>query len=75
MVHYVWCGRDRLFTFPHYVGLLSAVRVLRPLKLFFHYTHNLPVVDKNFYNTWFNVSCTFILMIDAALHATRRQGP
>ena len=60
VLHYVWCGKDREFKFPHYVGFLSALRVLRPLKVFFHYTHNLPVVDKHFYNTWFDVSWNLI---------------
>nr|KAG5687732.1 hypothetical protein BaRGS_028394 [Batillaria attramentaria] len=36
--------------FQHYLGLLSAVRVLQPVKLVFHYTE-LPVA--NDYNDWF----------------------
>ncbi|KAK7466511.1 hypothetical protein BaRGS_00037386, partial [Batillaria attramentaria] len=48
-VHYVWCGSKQL-RFQHYLGLLSAVRVLQPVKLVFHYTE-LPVA--NDYNDWF----------------------
>nr|KAG5707439.1 hypothetical protein BaRGS_011943 [Batillaria attramentaria] len=47
-VHYVWCGSKQL-RFQHYLGLLSAVRVLQPVKLVFHYTE-LPVEDD--YNNW-----------------------
>ncbi|XP_059154915.1 uncharacterized protein LOC131940287 [Physella acuta] len=48
--HYVWCG-EKLFKFEDYLGVLSVVRVLRPLKLVFHY-NKLPVVDR-YYHTWF----------------------
>ncbi|XP_059154933.1 uncharacterized protein LOC131940301 [Physella acuta] len=49
-VHYVWCG-EKLFKFEDYLGVLSVVRVLRPLKLVFHY-NKLPVVER-YYHTWF----------------------
>ncbi|XP_070196738.1 uncharacterized protein [Littorina saxatilis] len=52
-VHYVWCGANRQFTFCHYLGVLSAVRILKPLKLLFHFTHSLPVLDQFMYNDWF----------------------
>ena len=53
-VHYLWCG-SKQFRFQHYLGLLSAIRLLQPLKIVFHYTH-LPVVDTQWYNVWFQVS-------------------
>lgn len=49
-VHYTWCG-EKMFTFADYLGVLSIVRVLKPVKLVFHY-NKLPVV-KHLYNTWF----------------------
>ncbi|XP_076472109.1 uncharacterized protein LOC143301600 [Babylonia areolata] len=52
-VHYVWCGGSRQLKFQHYLGLLSALRVLKPLKFYFYYTHNQPVQDRLWYNTWF----------------------
>ncbi|XP_059145770.1 uncharacterized protein LOC131932883 [Physella acuta] len=48
--HYVWCG-EKLFRFEDYLGVLSVIRVLKPLKLVFHYNH-LPF-DNEFYHTWF----------------------
>lgn len=56
IVHYLWIGRDRLFTFQHYLGVLSALRITKPLKVVFHYTDNLPVIDTYRYNSWFSVS-------------------
>lgn len=50
-VHYLWCGRKQ-FLFRHYLALLSAVRMLRPATIFFHYSH-LPEVDPTLYNIWF----------------------
>jgi len=55
-VHYLWIGRDRLFTFQHYLGVLSALRITKPLKVVFHFTDNLPVIDTYRYNSWFSVS-------------------
>ena len=52
-VHYIWCGEKRTFRFCDYLSVLSALRVLRPLKLVFHFTH-MPVTD--LYNSWFQVS-------------------
>jgi hypothetical protein len=40
--------------FHHYLALLSALRVLRPFKIRFHY-EALPLSD-DFYNTWLQVS-------------------
>ncbi|XP_059142439.1 uncharacterized protein LOC131930095 [Physella acuta] len=51
VVHYVWCGR-KVFQFQHQLSLLSAVRILRPLKIYFYY-HHLPEVDDFWYHTWF----------------------
>ena len=56
IVHYLWSGRNRLFTFQHYLGVLSALRITKPLKVVFHYTDNLPVIDRSRYNSWFSVS-------------------
>ncbi|XP_070173296.1 uncharacterized protein [Littorina saxatilis] len=50
-VHYLWCGQ-KVFGFNDYLGVLSILRVLQPLKLVFHYTH-LPLLDDLWYNTWF----------------------
>ncbi|XP_012939040.1 uncharacterized protein LOC101858985 [Aplysia californica] len=50
-VHYVWCAK-RYFRFEDYLGVLSALRVLEPGKLVFHY-NSLPKVDGMYYNTWF----------------------
>ncbi|XP_059149722.1 uncharacterized protein LOC131936687 [Physella acuta] len=51
VVHYVWCGR-KVYKFQHQLSLLSAVRILRPLKIYFYY-HHLPEVDDFWYHTWF----------------------
>lgn len=48
-VHYLWCGKE-LLRFHHYLGILSAIRVLHPTKIVIHYTH-LPLTDH--YNAWF----------------------
>ena len=59
-VYYMWCG-DKKFKFQHYLGLLSAIRLLHPLKIIFYYT-NPPVLDERWYYTWFQVSnCRFCL--------------
>ncbi|KAK7491067.1 hypothetical protein BaRGS_00017763 [Batillaria attramentaria] len=50
-VHYLWCG-SKEFHFQHYLGVLSAIRILRPIKIVFHYTH-LPQLDEFWYHTWF----------------------
>ncbi|KAI8776999.1 hypothetical protein BgiBS90_022747 [Biomphalaria glabrata] len=50
VVHYVWCG-NKFFRFEDYLGVLSMVRVLRPMKLIFHYD-SLPL-EKDLYHTWF----------------------
>ncbi|XP_076435497.1 uncharacterized protein LOC143275346 [Babylonia areolata] len=50
-VHYLWCGQ-KTFRFQHYLGVLSVLRVVQPLKIVFHYTH-LPVLDRFWYHTWF----------------------
>ncbi|XP_059142707.1 uncharacterized protein LOC131930305 [Physella acuta] len=49
-VHYTWCG-EKMFTFEDYLGVLSIVRVIKPVKLVFHY-NKLPVM-KLYYHTWF----------------------
>ncbi|XP_005104396.2 uncharacterized protein LOC101860674 [Aplysia californica] len=49
--HYFWCG-EKIFRFEDYLGVLSIVRVLKPVKLIFHY-NTLPSVDDNWYHTWF----------------------
>ncbi|XP_070210229.1 uncharacterized protein [Littorina saxatilis] len=50
-LHYVWCG-DKTFRFQHYLGVLSAVRILQPSKILFHSTH-LPDTSGDGYHTWF----------------------
>ncbi|XP_059138999.1 uncharacterized protein LOC131927250 [Physella acuta] len=49
--HYVWCG-DKCFKFNNYLGILSIVRILEPLRIFFHY-NIYPSVNCPFYQTWF----------------------
>lgn len=51
-VHYVWCGR-KYFKFEEYLGMLSIIRVVRPLKIVFHY-NEFPIVDRLMYHTWFH---------------------
>ncbi|KAL8577200.1 hypothetical protein ACOMHN_061327 [Nucella lapillus] len=50
-VHYLWCG-EKTFRFQDYLGVLSILRVIQPLKVVFHYT-NLPILDTTWYHTWF----------------------
>ncbi|XP_070204145.1 uncharacterized protein [Littorina saxatilis] len=50
-VHYLWCGKG-YFAFHHYLGVLSLIRLLQPVKLVFHYAR-LPQLDYLLYNTWF----------------------
>ncbi|XP_070177299.1 uncharacterized protein [Littorina saxatilis] len=50
-LHYVWCG-DKTFRFQHYLGVLSAVRILQPSKILFHSTH-FPDTSGDGYHTWF----------------------
>ena len=54
-VHYLWCGK-KTFQFHDYLGVLSALRVLQPTKVVFHYTY-LPKTDD--YNSWFLVRLPF----------------
>ncbi|CAL1534275.1 unnamed protein product [Lymnaea stagnalis] len=49
--HYVWCG-EKLFRFENYLAVLSAIKVLKPIKLVFHY-NKLPLILE-LYHTWFN---------------------
>ncbi|KAL8616785.1 hypothetical protein ACOMHN_017822 [Nucella lapillus] len=63
-VHYVWCGSNRQLLFQHYLGLLSALRVLKPLKVYFHYTHSAPVLDNLWYNSWFEEFKEFVPVMD-----------
>ena len=53
IVHFVWCG-DRCFEFRHYLAMKSAIRLIRPDKIVFHY-ETLPVMDKRYYNQWFEL--------------------
>lgn len=41
-VHYVWCRGKEYFRFEDYVGLLSAIKLLEPNKIVFHYQNDLP---------------------------------
>lgn len=50
-VYYVWCG-SRWFEFPHYLSVMSVMKVIRPDNLVFLYDVY-PVVDDWTYNTWF----------------------
>ncbi|KAK0040439.1 hypothetical protein Bpfe_030139, partial [Biomphalaria pfeifferi] len=50
VAHYVWCG-NKFFRFEDYLGVLSIVRVLKPMKLIFH-CNSLPL-EKDLYHTWF----------------------
>ncbi|KAK7101627.1 hypothetical protein V1264_019978 [Littorina saxatilis] len=50
-VHYVWCSSGH-FGFHHYLGVLSVLRLLQPVKLIFHHRRT-PPLDKLMYNTWF----------------------
>ncbi|KAK0045675.1 hypothetical protein Bpfe_024927, partial [Biomphalaria pfeifferi] len=50
VAHYVWCG-SKMFMFEDYLGLLSVVRVAKPLKIVFHY--NSVPSDPTRYHTWF----------------------
>ena len=52
-VHYLWCREKKTFRFQDYLGVLSALHMLQPLKLVFHYT-SMPATD--LYNSWFQVS-------------------
>ncbi|KAL8590144.1 hypothetical protein ACOMHN_010339 [Nucella lapillus] len=49
VVHYLWCG-DKKFRLKDYLGVLSAMKIFRPFKLVFHFSH-LPQTDD--YNVWF----------------------
>ena len=49
--HIVWCG-EKVFTFADYLSVLSAIRILEPQKVIFHYNF-LPPVDTWYYNMWF----------------------
>ncbi|XP_076444366.1 uncharacterized protein LOC143282562 [Babylonia areolata] len=51
-VHYVWCQSNKEFRFQHYLGLLSVLRLLQPLKIVFHYLE-LPAIDRLWYHVWF----------------------
>ncbi|XP_067659508.1 uncharacterized protein [Haliotis asinina] len=53
-LHYVWCG-SRHFEFKHYLALKSAVRVIKPDKVYFHF-EELPTTDSEEYYRWFNQS-------------------
>ena len=59
MVHYLWCGKKKELTFQHYLGLLSALRVLKPVKVFFHFAKGEPAKGDTLYNSWFQVSLFF----------------
>ena len=50
-VYYVWCG-NRWFEFPHYLSIMSVMKVIKPDNLVFLYDVY-PVVDSWTYNTWF----------------------
>ncbi|XP_076455762.1 uncharacterized protein LOC143290297 [Babylonia areolata] len=50
--HYLWCKGDLSLGFHHYLGVLSAVRLLQPVKLVFHF-QRLPRLDHDMYYTWF----------------------
>ncbi|KAK7092377.1 hypothetical protein V1264_008128 [Littorina saxatilis] len=50
-VHYLWCKEAHL-GFHHYLGILSAIRHLQPLKIVVHF-HQLPLLDHDMYYTWF----------------------
>ena len=50
-LHFVWC-RGGYFTFQHYLSILSAVRLLQPVKVTFHYG-SYPQADGDLYYTWF----------------------
>ncbi|XP_059142438.1 uncharacterized protein LOC131930094 [Physella acuta] len=50
-LHYFWCGK-KVFKFEDYLGLLSAVRIIKPQKIIFH--HETPPYAETFwYHTWF----------------------
>ncbi|XP_046331392.2 uncharacterized protein LOC124114727 [Haliotis rufescens] len=50
-VHYFWCAR-KMFEFHNYLSILSVVKMVKPLKIVFHYT-DYPVLDPLEYNSWF----------------------
>ena len=50
-VFYIWCGR-RSMEFHNYLSIKSVIQELKPDNLVFYYDE-LPVTDKEKYNTWF----------------------
>ena len=52
-VHYLWC-KEGYLGFHHYLGVLSAIRHLQPLKFIVHFKQ-LPVLDHDMYYSWFIV--------------------
>ncbi|XP_059150766.1 uncharacterized protein LOC131937390 isoform X2 [Physella acuta] len=50
--YYVWCG-DKPFTFGDYLGILSIVKILEPLRIFFYYNKLPSTTEGFFYHSWF----------------------
>lgn len=65
-VHYLWCGRQS-FGFHHYLGVLSAIRILHPTKIVIHYTDP-PLLDD--YNSWFRELTTSVPHLEL-VHVSR----
>lgn len=51
-VHFVWC-ENKVLKFEVFLGILSIVRVINPLRLVFYY-NSLPNEGVYFYYSWFN---------------------
>ncbi len=53
VLHFVWCRDKERFQFRDYITVKSAVAHLLPEKIVFHHAGDLPLVDSNNYDMWF----------------------
>ncbi|XP_076472294.1 uncharacterized protein LOC143301788 [Babylonia areolata] len=52
VLHIVWCGTGRFLDYRHYLSIKSAVKIIQPRNIMFHY-QLLPMTDPDGYFTWF----------------------